>query len=151
MVEEGKLKKLNKLFKEAAYFKALVLNSMMSLSKCNFELTAYIAKDKEYNEFWNILYDEYKLSKEMTLLISGYRKLMEEDPVTKDSIRIREQIVLPLLVIQQYALQKTEQGSLMQELMKRSYRDHYTEILTQAEIQRDPKCRPEESVFLKEF
>ncbi len=112
MVEEGKLKELKQLFKEAAYFKALVLNSMMSLLKCNFELTAYIAKDKDYNEFWNILYDEYKLSKEMTLLISGYKNLMEEDPVTRDSIRIREQLVLPLLVIQQYALQKTEQGSV---------------------------------------
>ena len=42
----------------------------------------------------------------MLLLISGYQTLMEEEPVTKNSIEIREHIVLPLLVIQQYALQK---------------------------------------------
>ncbi len=111
LADEGKLNDLKKLFREASYFQALILNSMMSLLKCNFELTAYIAKDKEYKEFWNILYNEYKLSKEMTLLISGYSSLMEEDPVTRDSIKIREQLVLPLLVIQQYALQKIEQNT----------------------------------------
>jgi hypothetical protein len=73
-----------------------------------FELTAYIAEDEAYNEFWNMLLDEYRLSKEMVLLISGYRSLMEEEPVSKKSIEIRERIVLPLLVIQQYALQKIE-------------------------------------------
>ena len=84
-------------------------------SKCYFELTAYIAKDEEYKEFWNILFDEYKLSKEMVLLISGYEILMEEEPVTRNSIQIREHIVLPLLVIQQYALQKIELKSMHEE------------------------------------
>ena len=106
---EGKSDKLKNLFREVPFFKALILNSMMSLSKCLFELTAYIAKDKEYKEFWNILFEEYKLSKEMVLFISGYQVLMEEEPVTRSSIEIREHIVLPLLVIQQYALQKIEQ------------------------------------------
>ena len=84
---------------------------MMSLSKCYFELTAYIAKDKEFKSFWNILFEEYKLSKEMMLLISDYTILMEEESISRSSIEIREQIVLPLLVIQQYALQKIEQNS----------------------------------------
>ena len=83
---------------------------MMSLSKCNFDLTRYIVKDEAYREFWNILYDEYRLSKEMVLLISGYSVLMEEELATRNSVEIREQIVLPLLVIQQYALQKIDQS-----------------------------------------
>ena len=111
LIDEGKLEQLRTLFKQVPFFKALLLNSMMSLSKCYFELTAYIAKDKEYKEFWNILFDEYKLSKEMVLLISGYNFLMEEEPISRNSIEIRERIVLPLLVIQQYALQKIEQNS----------------------------------------
>jgi len=109
--QEGRSEELKKLFREVPFFKALILNSMMSLSKCLFELTAYIAKDTEYRDFWNILFEEYKLSKEMVLFISGYRVLMEEEPVTRSSIEIREHIVLPLLVIQQYALQKIEQKS----------------------------------------
>ncbi len=111
LVNEGKLDELKKLFTDVPFFKALILNSMMSLSKCYFELTSYIAKDEEYKGFWNILFEEYKLSKAMTLLISQYRVLMEEEPVTKNSIGIREHIVLPLLVIQQYALQQIERNS----------------------------------------
>lgn len=111
LMNEGKSEELKKLFSEVPFFKALILNSMMSLSKCLFELTAYIARDEEYKNFWNTLFEEYKLSKEMVLFVSGYQVLMEEEPVSRNSIAIREQIVLPLLVIQQYALQKIEQKS----------------------------------------
>jgi phosphoenolpyruvate carboxylase len=55
--------------------------------------------------------EEYKCSKEMTLLISEYSILMEEEYISRKSIEIRESIVLPLLVTQQYALQKIEQDS----------------------------------------
>jgi phosphoenolpyruvate carboxylase len=124
LVNEGKTEELKTLFREVPFFKALILNSMMSLSKCYFELTEYISKDKDFKDFWNMLYDEYKLSKEMTLLISGYSMLMEEEPVSRNSIAIREQIVLPLLLIQQYALQKIEQNSrrkkVYEKIVKRS-------------------------------
>jgi phosphoenolpyruvate carboxylase len=111
LIDNGKLDDLKNLFNEVPFFKALILNSMMSLSKCYFELTAYFIKDKEYKDFWQILFDEYKLSKEMLLLITCYGELMEESPVSRNSIEIRERIVLPLLAIQQYALQKVEQDS----------------------------------------
>jgi len=111
LVDEGKLEELKKLFNEVSFFKALILNSMMSLKKCNFDLTSYISKDKEYKEFWNMLFEEYNLSKKMVLLISGYKDLMEEESVSKNSIEIRENIVLPSLVIQQAALQKIENNS----------------------------------------
>jgi phosphoenolpyruvate carboxylase len=47
----------------------------------------------------------------MVLLVSESRFLMEEEPLSRRSINIREDIVLPLLVIQQYAFQKIEKGS----------------------------------------
>lgn len=108
--EEGRIDELRLLFQNAPFFRILILNAMMSLSKSNFKLTAYMAKDKDYQEFWHILNAEYALSKEMLLLISGYESLMEEEPITKKSIMIREQIVLPLLVIQQFALQMIEKN-----------------------------------------
>ncbi len=110
LVAQGRLDDLKQLFTEVPFFKALILNSMMSLFKCYFKLTRYITQDEEYREFWNILYQEYKLSKKMTLAISGYECLMEEEPISRRSIQIRKRIVLPLLIIQQYALQKIEQG-----------------------------------------
>ena len=71
-----------------------------------------------------MLFEEYKLSKKMVLLISGYSILMEEEPVSRRSIEIREQIVLPLLVIQQYALQKIEahsrQRAVYEKIVERS-------------------------------
>jgi len=83
----------------------------MSLYKCYFALTAYMGKDEEFNDFWQLLYDEYELSKSMLLKISGYELLMQEEPISRNSVEIREKIVLPLLVIQQYALQKIAQDS----------------------------------------
>jgi len=40
--------------------------------------------------------------------------LMNQNPVTKESIIIRERIVLPLMTIQQYALQKLQSADLPQ-------------------------------------
>ena len=94
LVDEGNTYQLVELFQKVPFFKALILNSMMSLSKSNFNLTAYFAKDPVYRDFWQILYDEYRLSKEMVLLISGYNILMEEEPVTRNSIDIREHIAV---------------------------------------------------------
>ena len=78
---------------------------MASVYKCRFELTSYMKRDETFGAFWQILFDEFKLAEEMMLEVSGYDTIMEEEPITKNSIRIREKIVLPLLVIQQYALQ----------------------------------------------
>lgn len=119
LVEKGRLKDLQKLFAEVPVFKALVQNSMMSLSKSNFDLTAYMKEDKEYGSFWNILYDEYQLSIKMLLLISGFKALMEEEQISLESIKIREKIVLPLLVIQQYALQKISEENESKELYEK--------------------------------
>jgi len=110
LVDQGRLDELKRLFIDVPYFKTLMLNSMMSLFKCDFDLTRYIANDPEYAKFWNILNDEYLLSIEMLLSISGYNHLMEEESVSRESIEVRKRIVLPLLLIQQYAMQKIEAG-----------------------------------------
>ena len=107
------------LFRDVAFFRALMLNSMMSLTKCYFELTAYMEEDPEFGGFWKILKDEYLLSKEMLLEISGYTELMQDELLSRESIRIREQIVLPLLVIQQASLQKINGASANVELYEK--------------------------------
>ncbi|MBV1888085.1 MAG: phosphoenolpyruvate carboxylase, partial [Urechidicola sp.] len=77
-----------------------------SLSKSFFELTSYMADDKEFGNFWKLIYSEYELSKRLILEVAGHTKLMETSPEGKASIDVREKIVLPLLTIQQYALRK---------------------------------------------
>jgi len=117
--DQGKIGDLKKLFKEVPLFKALMLNSMMSLAKCYFELTSYMKDDKEYGDFWKILYEEYLLSKEMLLLISDSKILMEKESVSRESVKIRENIVLPLLVIQQFALQQMSKDTDYKELYEK--------------------------------
>ncbi len=122
--EQGRIEEVKTLFKEVPFFQALMMNSMMSLSKCYFELTSYMKEDEEYGEFWSILHKEYELSKEMLLQISGMEILMEKETISRESIKIRENIVLPLLVIQQYALQKiggqTDFKALYEKIVTRS-------------------------------
>ena len=102
----GELNKVKKLYKESSFFKTLIENSMMSLSKSFLDLTKYMSNDKKYGDFWNIIYDEYNNTLEMLYKLTGSKKLMKEEPAGKLSIEARESIVLPLLTIQQHALKK---------------------------------------------
>ena len=104
--KNGNFQLVKSLYANSLFFKTLIANSMMSLSKSFFGLTNHISKDKEYGEFWNMLHTEFLLTKKMLLDLSGQNELMEDQPAGKKSIDIREEIVLPLLTIQQFALMK---------------------------------------------
>ncbi|PZU80906.1 MAG: phosphoenolpyruvate carboxylase [Chryseobacterium sp.] len=108
--DAGRFEEVKKLYKGSDFFKTLALNSMMSMNKTYFPLTYYMRNNKKFGEFWNILFSEFELSKEMMLELAGYNILMQEEPINRKSIRIREKIVLPLLSIQQYALIKLQKN-----------------------------------------
>ena len=113
--KNNKIKDVKLLYEEVPFFRALVSNSMMSLTKSFFELTSYMSKDEEFGEFWKIIHDEYILTKKMLLKISNFKELMENEPANKLSIQTRENVVMPLITIQQYALQivkEIESGNL---------------------------------------
>lgn len=101
--------KVEALYNNSKFFKTLLENSMMSLTKSFFDLTKYMSKDEEFGEFWKIIYDEFLETKRLLLKITGYDELMENEPAGKASIEVRERIVLPLLTIQQYALKKIQE------------------------------------------
>ena len=105
----GEFDKARRLFKTSDFFKTLIENSMMSLSKSFFNLTKYMSEDAEYGDFWKLIYEEYITTKDLILKLTGYDELMEEEPTGKASIAVRESIVLPLLTIQQYALKKIQE------------------------------------------
>jgi phosphoenolpyruvate carboxylase len=107
--DEGRFEEIVDFYNNSDFFKTLLENSMMSLTKSFFDLTSYMAEDPEFGEFWKIIYAEYKTTKRLLLKLSGHSELMENFPVGKASIVIRENIVLPLLTIQQYALRKIQE------------------------------------------
>ncbi len=97
-------KKLIHLYNNSLFFKTLVENTMMSLSKTFFPLTDYMKKDTKFGPFWKKLAKESKLTEKLILLIAKQTKLLEYDDLNRESIKLREEIVLPLLIIQQYAM-----------------------------------------------
>lgn len=108
--EAGRLQDLKNLYRRNRFFRTLVGNSMQSMSKANFELTAYMAEHPRFGEFWRLIHDEFRLSREMVLEISGQRKLLEDNPASRLSIELRQRVVLPLLVIQQFAFMQINRG-----------------------------------------
>lgn len=110
--EKGLWKEVQSLFNNIAFFRTLIDNSMMSMVKSNFAITKYIDKEPQFSEIWNTIKNEFLLTTQLYLELSGAKSLMENDTVGKHSILLRDRIVLPLLTIQQYALSKMQDESL---------------------------------------
>ncbi len=104
MDEQGQLPAIMDLYKNSLFFKTLLDNCEMAMSKSFFPLTSYLAKHKDYGEIWQMIYQEYQLTKEYIFKLSGRTELMGDYPVDRLSIQMREKIVMPLVTIQQYAL-----------------------------------------------
>jgi len=124
--------KVQKLYNESNFFKTLIENSMMSLSKSFFELTTYMKDDSEYGAFWLLIFTEYQTTKRLILKLTGYSSLMENEPSGKASIDLRESIVLPLLTIQQYALkqiQHLEKNTSMDDTQLKTFEKMVTRSL----------------------
>jgi len=117
--DDGRIEEVKELFRNSDFFKTLVLNSMMAMNKSYFPLTYYMKNHPKFGAFWQVLFSEYELSKEMMFEITGFHSLMEEEPVGRKSVKIREKIVLPLLSIQQYALMKLQKNEGDRETLEK--------------------------------
>jgi phosphoenolpyruvate carboxylase len=106
--DRGDFDKVLTLYEHSSFFKTLIENSMMSLTKSFFDLTRYMSADPDFGDFWKLIHKEYETTKRLILKLTGYTELMENEPVGKASIEVRESIVLPLLTIQQFALKKIQ-------------------------------------------
>jgi phosphoenolpyruvate carboxylase len=110
--KSGKGDALKKLYQRSLFLRTLVENSMQSLSKSHFDVTAHMRHHPQFGEFWNKLYEEYQLTSAAMLRISGQGALLSNNLNSRESIRLRESIVLPLIAIQQFALQKLQDDKL---------------------------------------
>ncbi|MCW5910628.1 MAG: phosphoenolpyruvate carboxylase [Cyclobacteriaceae bacterium] len=116
------MQELKNFYRESLFFRTLLGNSMMSLTKTNYQATAYLSNDPEFGEFWKKMFAEYELSKQRILEVSGLSNLMESSPNIRDSVRLRERIVLPLIAIQQYALMNIRQLNDSNKMYEQRYR-----------------------------
>ena len=106
--EKGEFDKVISLYNNSKFFKSLIDNSMMAMKKSFFELTRYMENDPKFGEFWKLIHQEFLTSKRLALKLANQTELMQNYPVSKASIEVRESIVLPLLTIQQYALKRVQ-------------------------------------------
>ena len=104
--QQGRIAEVKKMYKHSLFFKALLDNCEMSMQKCYFPLTRHLSKHPRFSEIYNIIYEEFELTKKYVFILSGKNELMADHPVEQLSIQMRERIVLPLTTIQQYAITK---------------------------------------------
>ena len=110
--KENRKEELLRLYEHSLFFRTLLENSMQSLSKSNFDATRYLSEHPRFGPFWKMLNDEYDCTNQMLKEISGQAKLLSGNPGSRVSITLREEIVLPLIAIQQFALQKLQDENL---------------------------------------
>lgn len=116
---QGRIQEVQTLYEQSLFFRALLGNSMQSLKKCFYPATAYLRDRDDYGAFWEKMFAEYELSMDKLLQVSKQDKLMEDNPVSSASIEIRERIVLPLITIQQYAIQSMLESGKPDKIMQR--------------------------------
>lgn len=102
---------LRDLYQRSLFFRTLLENSMQSLAKSNFDVTRYHSDHPRFGPFWKKLYEEYLRTGEMLRDLSG-QELLSRNEMSRVSIAIRENIVLPLIAIQQFAMQRLQDENL---------------------------------------
>lgn len=125
--EQGKFGAVKQLYKNSLFFKTLLDNCEMAMLKSYFPLTAYLNKHKQFGEIWQMIFDEYELTRQYITKLSGHTELMADYPVDQLSIQMRERIVLPLLTIQQYALTKIRE--MEEQLVTAPIKETYEKLV----------------------
>ncbi|MDQ4119986.1 MAG: phosphoenolpyruvate carboxylase [Acidobacteriota bacterium] len=117
----GKLEKVKEMYLNNSFFKALMDNCEMAMQKSFFPLTRFLSENPVYGDLWRAIYEEFELTQKYLFLISGKSELMADYPVEKQSIQMRERIMLPLTTIQQYALTKLRESGESSSENKKAY------------------------------
>jgi phosphoenolpyruvate carboxylase len=123
MDKTGRWAEVQQLYKNSIFFRTLLGNCEMAMSKCFFPLTAFLSGHPKYGQIWNMIYDEFECTKKHVLRLTGSEKLMDDKPVEQLSIRMRQRIELPLLTIQQFALTRIREmeEQSVEQVNKKNY------------------------------
>ena len=131
LIDNGKEEQVKAMYNESLFFTTLVENAMQSLKKTRLALTQYLEKDERFGGFWAIIKEEAELSIEMIKRITGI-DLLGTDEVIKKSVEMREQIVLPLLVIQQYALEIARKHDIGEKVLDEDKVEAYRKLVVKS-------------------
>jgi phosphoenolpyruvate carboxylase len=95
----GRERELQELYRGSRFFRALLDNAAMSLLKSRFDITAHLGRDPQLGPLWRKICDEARRVERCILQVARQPRLLANDPLVRASIRFREEIVLPLVVV----------------------------------------------------
>lgn len=121
-----RLKELQEMYENWSFFRSTIDNLQMALAKADLliaEQYAHMVKDKSIEQrIFAYISEEYKLTSELILQITGQREILDNVPVIQDSIRLRNPYVDPLSYLQVQLLTELrasrEQGHDHPELLR---------------------------------
>ena len=90
--EEGNLEKLQHMFETWPFFRSLLSNVDMVLSKSDMNIAfhyAQLAESEEVRSVFNIILDEWQLTKDVILAIEKHDGFLDESPSLKASLDFR--------------------------------------------------------------
>ena len=112
---EENLAFLRKMYKNWPFFQSLLSNVDMVLSKSNMNIAfeyAQLCEDKEVQEIYYTILDEWQLTKNVILAIEDYDDLLEENPYLRDSLEYRMRYFNILNYIQLELIKRQRRGEL---------------------------------------
>ena len=102
--DPAKLEQLRKMYREYYFFQTLVDSLQMALAKADLviakDYAGMIRDEKVRSRIFALIEEEYKLTKEMILLITRQENILDNVPVIRESIRLRNPYVDPLSYLQ---------------------------------------------------
>ena len=97
-------KLLREMYKTWPFFNTLLENAEMSLLKADMDIAAlYVPLMPDHataRTIYSRIHDEFQLTREMVLSISGHSNLLEADPITQNAIHLRNPYLDPLNYLQ---------------------------------------------------
>ncbi len=119
----GNINILKQMYKDWQFFKVLVDNIEMSMAKADMHIALLYANlagtIKGSKGFFNRIKDEYLLSKNMLLLITGQKYLLEHQPALRLSLELREPYIDAPTYIQTILLERLKSKKLTKKEINR--------------------------------
>ncbi len=105
--DSAQIELLRMLHQRWPFFRMLISKVEMTLSKVDLEVANHYVvslgspKNKDaFKQIFSIIFDEYHLTKQLILEITGKSKLLSADPALQSSVELRNRTIVPLGFLQ---------------------------------------------------
>jgi len=102
--DSRRLETLRRMYREYSFFRTLMDNLQMALAKADLliarQYAGLIRDENVRNRIFKLIEEEYNLTKQMILAVTGQEEILDNVPVIQESIRLRNPYVDPLSYLQ---------------------------------------------------